>query len=456
MGANCIFVSMWPQAFIDGMRQRLGADADAFFEALEAEPETSVRLNVAKPSGAFSAAEQVPWCPDGRYLAERPSFTLDPLLHAGAYYVQEASSMAIWQAVAQGVEDRSALRALDVCAAPGGKSTLLASLVGSDGLLVANEVIGSRSTILRENLTKWGAANVVVTNNDPRDLYAYDGFFDVVLVDAPCSGEGLFRRDARAVSEWSPDNVALCCGRQKRILTDVMGAVCDGGLLIYSTCTWEESENEEIAAWLAEQGFEPVALEMPGEFGLVPTSGGGFRCYPHKVRGEGFYLLAMRRVGEGVGTDVLPKKRKKLQRCTGAVASEAKRFLAEPDAFELYQREDEVYAFPRLVAASMLGMVDRLKVKKAGILMGKVVRDGLIPAHELALSTAIADAVPGMELSLEDALTYLRKDHLSVSVANGQTGWLLARYQGLALGWVKALPNRLNNYYPKEWRVRMR
>ena len=438
------------------MQARLGDAYPAFLKAMEGDAVTSLRLNAAKPSQAFKDAPQVPWCPQGRYLAERPVFTTDPLIHAGAYYVQEASSMAIWQAVTQSVENLASARMLDVCAAPGGKSTLLASLLGPEGLLVANEVIGSRASILRENLIKWGSANVVVTNNDPRDFYPYDGFFDCVLVDAPCSGEGLFRRDARAMDEWSEQNVALCSARQKRILNDIVGAVRPGGTLIYSTCTWEEAENEEVAAWLAGEGFEAIPLTMDEAWGMEATEGGGFRFYPHRVQGEGFYLLAMRKAGERVATDVLPKKRSKLQVATPAVRQLAAEWLQEPESVRLFQREDEVYAFPAAQAETMQGITDRLKVRKAGVLMGKLVRDALVPAHDLALSGICKQDIPAMELEEENALRYLRKDHLSPSLTQGHTGWMLVRFQGLNLGWVKALPNRINNYFPKEWRIRMR
>ena len=438
------------------MKARLGDAFPAFESAMQEQAVTSVRLNPAKPGATFDAAVEVPWCPHGRYLPERPVFTTDPLLHAGAYYVQEASSMAIWQAVQQSVPNLEQARMLDVCAAPGGKSTLLASCSGAEGLLVANEVIGSRASILRENLTKWGSANVMVTNNDPRDFYPLDGFFDCVLVDAPCSGEGLFRRDARAIGEWSEQNVALCSARQQRILSDVIGTVRPGGTLIYSTCTWEEAENEDVAAWLASQGFEPLALDMETTWGMQPTTGGGFRFYPHLVQGEGFYLLAMRKTGNRVSTDLAPKRRSKLQPVAANLQKELSSWLADPTAVQLLQREDDVYAFPKAQAEAMHGITDRMKVRKAGVLMGKIIRDALVPAHELALSHLCTNTIPALDLDHENALRYLRKDHLSPSLTNGSTGWMLARYKGLNLGWVKALPNRINNYYPKEWRIRMR
>lgn len=448
-------MSQWPPAFEASLRAQLGDEAQQLFEALDTEPIVSVRVNPAKPTDKFTTCAPVPWAAGAYYLPERPQFTLDPLLHAGAYYVQEASSMAIHTAFRHFFGDASNVRALDLCAAPGGKSTLLASLVGAEGLLVANEVIASRASILRENLAKWGQANTIVTNNDPRDFYPFAGFFDCVAVDAPCSGEGLFRRDSRAAEQWSTDNVNLCAGRQKRILADAMALIRPGGLLLYSTCTWEPAENEEIAQWLHEQGYQAVALPADKLLGAVQTEGGGFRFYPHRVQGEGFYLLAMQKPGEAITTDVQPKRKSNWQPVGRNVLSLLQPWLQAPETFECWQKEDEVVALPSALASSMLAVADRLKIRHWGIPMGKLIRDKLVPAHELAMSIHIAKAIPAVELSESNALSYLRKQHLSPSVANGKTGWLLMQYQGQNLGFVKALPNRLNNYYPKEWRIRM-
>ncbi|GAB3814418.1 hypothetical protein GCM10028895_07510 [Pontibacter rugosus] len=222
-------------------------------------------------------------------------FTLDPLLHAGAYYVQEASSMFLEQALKQSIDLDESLHVLDLCGAPGGKSTHLASLISKDSLLVANEVIRSRASILAENVTKWGSGNVLVTSNDPREFSRLPDFFDVMVIDAPCSGEGMFRKDHAAVGEWSEENVNLCAQRQQRILMDVWDALKPGGLLIYSTCTWNEKENEENIAWLAAQeGVESIKLEVQPEWGIIPTQLNGlegYRFYPHRVQGEGFLWL---------------------------------------------------------------------------------------------------------------------------------------------------------------------
>ena len=239
-----------PPAFTERMQQLLGNESETFFQALVSESPTSIRLNPEKTVNTdlpFSEllSRQVPWCSNGYYLKERPSFTSDPLLHGGAYYVQEASSMFL-QVVLQQITEDTPLRVLDLCAAPGGKSTLLANNLPKDSLLVSNEVIKSRASILKENIIKWGYDHIVVTNSDPNRFTGMKGAFDMILVDAPCSGEGMFRKDEKAITEWSENNLRLCEERQKRILSDVWDALAPGGYLVYSTCTYNPGENEDI------------------------------------------------------------------------------------------------------------------------------------------------------------------------------------------------------------------
>jgi 16S rRNA C967 or C1407 C5-methylase (RsmB/RsmF family) len=238
-----------------------------------------------------SMSEMIPWCSSGSYLKARPSFTFDPHFHAGVYYVQEASSMFLEQALKQSIDLSRSLKVLDLCAAPGGKSTHIQSLISSDSLLVSNEVIKSRVSILEENLTKWGGINTIVTQNDPHAFRRLEGFFDVIVVDAPCSGSGLFRREPEAIREWTPDLVKLCSKRQQRILADVLPALKSGGLLIYSTCSYSPEENENIIDWLVHDSeLEPVSLVVPALWGIVESTSPnakaiGYRFYPNKLKG---------------------------------------------------------------------------------------------------------------------------------------------------------------------------
>ncbi len=220
-------------------------DTAALLQAHEQAAVTSVRLNPRKAAApSFIQTGAVPWCGAGRYLSERPVFTLDPLFHAGAYYVQEASSMFVQHAVESLVDlNGPALRVLDLCAAPGGKSTLLAGLLRDEDLLVSNEVIQARAAILAENMSRWGQMNTWVSQNDPKDFAALGAYFDIMLIDAPCTGSGLWRKDEAAMDEWSPEHVKLCSERQKRIVADALPALKPGGLLLYATCSYSPEEN---------------------------------------------------------------------------------------------------------------------------------------------------------------------------------------------------------------------
>jgi 16S rRNA C967 or C1407 C5-methylase (RsmB/RsmF family) len=280
-----------------------GYDEPAFLAAHQSDQQiTSIRLNRSKiPEQDLPISlqniitDKVPWCTTGYYLSERPSFTLDPCFHAGAYYVQEASSMFVEQALLQHAALSKPLKVLDLCAAPGGKSTLLQSIISSESLLVSNEVIKTRVHVLSENISKWGSANVMVTNNDPQHFKRLENYFDIIVVDAPCSGSGLFRKDPTAINEWSENNVALCGQRQQRILADILPSLKAGGLLLYATCSYSAIENEDIADWLlASYPLTSKALKLEEEWGIIETlsplkSAYGYRFYPNRVKGEGFF-----------------------------------------------------------------------------------------------------------------------------------------------------------------------
>ncbi|TAF50131.1 MAG: hypothetical protein EAZ62_08255, partial [Sphingobacteriia bacterium] len=312
-----------PAALLQDLHEVPGFDPKAF-EAVHAQSQApaSLRLHPVKPSCTFDQlGEPIPWCPSGRYLPERPSYVFDPAWHAGAYYVQEASSMFLWQALSQTVGSHTSEKwVLDLCAAPGGKSTLLQSFF-LDGMVVSNEIIKSRTAILAENSTKWGMGNDVITQNDPADFAALPHFFDVLVIDAPCSGSGLFRRDPQAIDEWSPAQVLVCAQRQEKILAAALPCLKPGGVLIYSTCSYSLAENEALADYLAlEQGLVSLTLQTDPSWNIVETSAPrsgakGYRFYPHRLRGEGFYLSVFQKMGEAEpyegksSTPVLPTKK---------------------------------------------------------------------------------------------------------------------------------------------------
>ena len=445
----------FPQAFKKREQLHLGDEWRDFVNAHLQPSPISIRINPYKV-----AQEQlkplIPWTQYGYYLPDRPSFTLDPTFHAGKYYVQEASSMFLEQAFIQATNETH-LNVLDLCAAPGGKSTHLLSLMDQNSLLVSNEVIQSRSAILSENLQKWGHSNVIVTNNDPRDFQRLPGFFDVIVVDAPCSGEGLFRKDPDAAREWSEDVVALCSKRQRRILSDVWPALKTGGILIYSTCTYNSQENEENLKWLQQEyEVESIPLTLKNEWGIITVKDNsltGYRFFPHRVQGEGFFLTALRKIDDQVesklnsSTSFTPPPKK--------IKDQISEWTLDSDQKAFIMRNDRLQFFPKSKDREIESLVKNLRVVSAGTFIATVKHDKLIPEHSFALSLSLhRDFFRTFSLEKEEALQYLRKD--AVSLPFDQKGFALVSFENIPLGWVNVLDSRINNLYPSEWRIRMR
>ncbi len=449
-------VPFLPEAFSESIQSLLGPSWDDFLNAMASPSPVSIRYNPFKKLNRQENFEKVKWCYDGVYLPERPVFTLDPAFHAGAYYVQEASSMLIEAAVRQLVDLNAPLRMLDLAAAPGGKSTLLASLISPESLLVANEVIRNRYQTLRYNLIKWGLPNLVTSNHDSREFGMLEGWFDVVLLDAPCSGEGLFRKDPEAVQEWSPDHVRFCASRQKRILADAAGLVRPGGIVLYSTCTYNALENAGNAAWFCREfGFEHIPLAFPDDWG-IQTQEMGCQCFPHLVKGEGFFLAALRRQPGGGTSTINPKPSgvPAWSPLPGKWKDLAKSCLKLPEAFAFYVNEDlTIRAIPKALEEQVMTASFALKRSHWGLEIGQIKGKDFIPSPALALSTSISSAFPFVETSKQTALRFLKKEQ--VELPGAPNGWNLVRYQGLNLGWAKIMDRRVNNYYPKEWRILM-
>lgn len=452
-----------PPAFTGSIQHVKGFSKEAF-EAVHAAGTqvTSIRMNVVKRPGAqhtaFKAfAGKVPWSSNGFYLSERPSFTLDPLFHAGAYYVQEASSMFLEEAVKQTVDLSRSIKVLDLCAAPGGKSTLIQSILNKESLLVSNEVIKTRVNILSENITKWGAANVIVTNNDAKDFQRLTEYFDVIVVDAPCSGSGLFRKDPGAVSEWSLQNVELCSQRQQRILADVLPALKEEGILIYATCSYSEEEDEQIADWLVDNfKLESKKLGTEPAWGIIETQSSkygayGYRFYPDKVKGEGFFIACFKKTGDLQSVTNTPKQRIKTEKPPVKETEAIKPYLKDGHEYFFFKQKEDILAMHKTLEAELVAVQNSMYIKKAGVKTGTVIRNELIPDHELAMSCIINDGVLCIEADETIALQYLRRQDISIDTP--LKGWALLKYEQLPLGWVKILPNRINNYYPKEWRI---
>ena len=453
-----------PPALLASLQNVNGFSENRFVQTHESgEQVTSIRFNPGKfkSSSKVSATGgdlegAVPWSSYGYYLNERPSFTLDPLFHAGAYYVQEASSMFLEELIKQTCDTTMPLQVLDLCAAPGGKSTLIQSVISPQSLLVSNEVIKTRVNILAENITKWGAANVVVTSNDAKDFQRLPAFFDLIVVDAPCSGSGLFRKDPEAINEWSLNNVALCSQRQQRILADVMPALKPGAILIYATCSYSEREDETIADWLINEcHLSTVNCKLKEEWNIVETKSPmhnayGYRFYPDKIKGEGFFIAAFKNNNaENISKEI--KQKNKPQQLSKGEMEIVKPFIKNADNFSFLKWQNEVLVFPSSVYEQVLQLQSVLYIKKAGVKMGAIIRNELIPDHELAVSTVLSQKIDAVSVDLFTALQYLRRK--DVNIESNLKGWALIKYNNMCLGLVKILPNRVNNYYPKAWRI---
>lgn len=451
---GCILPMNLPQQLLQELEGTPGYDRAAFIAAHDQPAVTSIRLNPAKPFAA-GTTERVPWCAAGFYLPQRPVFTLDPAYHAGAYYVQEASSMFTDYLFRAVFPDRTQLRVLDLCAAPGGKSTLLAAALEGDSLLVSNEVIRTRASILEENMSRWGYKNTWVTSNDPRDFARLPGYFDAIVVDAPCSGSGLFRKDARALDEWSEQNVQLCSQRQQRILADVWPALKQDGVLLYATCSYSPGEDEQVLDWLAEDlEAETIGIAVPPEWGVQevvsPVHGvKGYRFFPHRLQGEGFFIAAVRKT-QDTPDFRYPKFKSTAQK---QIAQQAAFLLQENLDVTAVKTGDSYAAINSLHEPDLHALSAAVYLRKTGLELGMPSAKEWLPAHDIALSVDVRNSLPRIDTTQEQALRFLKKE--DAGLPGNPKGWYLVSYEGLGLGWVKSLGNRYNNYLPKHWRIRM-
>lgn len=451
--------------------------------SLDGEAVTSVRYNPFKlaampaPGGFLPTGDPVPWCRYGAYLSERPVFTLDPAWHAGAYYVQEASSMFvehIFRSVIDEVLSSSphpprrddanrfagsgyGVRVLDLCAAPGGKTTLYSTLVGAQGLIVANEPVKSRASVLADNVRRWGVGNVAVTSGEPAAFGAYRHFFDVLAVDAPCSGEGMFRKDSNARREWSPSAVEMCAARQRRILAEGWDALRPGGVLIYSTCTFNRRENEDNVAWLLENfDAEPLPIDVPHEWGIITASAEAsmFRFYPHLLRGEGFFAAALRKGDGRLRRDVPRARREVLTDASTAERRALEPWVAAPEAMRFFRAGENFYAAYRPHYQAIAALAGGLSVIYSGTCLGQLFGEKLRPDHALALGVNLADNKNFVRtpLDLDRAPDYLRKKEFA-DVSALAEGLNLLTCNDLPIGWTKRVGHRTNTLLPASFRI---
>jgi 16S rRNA (cytosine1407-C5)-methyltransferase len=480
---------IFPEDFLRQTKELFGEEAEALLVALEESSPVSIRLNPAKvkvnqgfPNVFQSFLEKVSWSSFGQYLKERPSFTFDPLLHAGCYYVQEASSMFVEQALCQAIRvlKKEDVCMLDLCAAPGGKSTLAASVLSEGSLLVANELIHTRANILAENMIKWGKANIVVTQSDSSAFSDLIDFFDIISTDVPCSGEGMFRKDPDSILEWSKNNVKQCACRQRDILTDCWPALRAGGCLIYSTCTYNRQENEDNVRWICEElGGTLLDIPVQEEWNIsgakemtsdetVKVEIPVYRFLPYKTKGEGFFLALIQKNGDGqeksfserpsqmVGNNSYSKiKGNQGKHSASKIPDSVQSLLRNPDNFGFsFDRQGKIIALPKNQKTTIEKLEEKLRIIHAGIVIGEIKGKDLLPDVSLALSTELnAKSVQTCSLNLQQSIAYLRGETL-VLPKLCPSGWILIIYEGYSLGWMKNIGNRANNAYPNRWRIR--
>lgn len=453
---------MFSEDFIQTTRSLMGEDLfRQLMQGLADKPTVSIRLNPLKAEG-WTVAEpdgRVPWCGEGYYLGERPEFTFDPLLHAGLYYVQEASSMFVSHVIHSCVSEPSLV--LDLCAAPGGKSGVALGALPEGSVLVSNEPVRTRANVLSENIRKMGAVDVMVSNNFPKDFRRLNFQFDVVLADVPCSGEGMFRKDEGARAEWSAPHVDACQALQRSIVTDIWPCLREGGLLVYSTCTFNRKEDEDNVDWLVEHlGAERVSVKVKPEWfitGNLTGDGPVYRFLPGLSRGEGLFLAVLRKPGSA--PQVLPvltreKGRKNRSHKPDVIPKKCKLWMCDADRYAFSQHGDRIVAVPTRWQAVYEEAARKLSLLQAGVTVASLKGRAVIPDESLALSTSLrADAFPRFDLTYGDAMAYLSRQPIVLS-PSAPRGFVLVSFEHMPLGFVNNLGTRANNLFPSEWKVR--
>jgi 16S rRNA C967 or C1407 C5-methylase (RsmB/RsmF family)/NOL1/NOP2/fmu family ribosome biogenesis protein len=432
-----------PQDFITRIQQDPFVPAD-LLTALEESAPTSVRLHPQRKSN-FSTTNRVAWSTNGIYLDERPAFTYDPLFHAGAYYPQEAGSMYLENALAQLTLPEQPV-VLDLSAAPGGKSTLIASFLDHKGVLIANEINRSRAYILSENLTKWGYANVFVCNHKPSELSALQGQVDVLVIDAPCSGEGMFRKDHQARAEWHLGNAATCASRQTDILNEVWPLLKEGGYLIYSTCTFNPEENENQLLHLLDDE-SAVKIKLPHFEGLQADRHEiGQYFFPNQIKSEGFYIAALQKTSRAN----TKHKSAKNNVLNNAIPKDLSDNLLQTQALRYWQEADQVYATTPF-ALSLYERIKDLKFLKKGTHIATAHKKTWAPGYDLTYSLFPIWTLPTKAVEAPEALRIL---HGESQQWEAPAGFYIVTFEGQAIAMIKQIGQRFNNLHPNEWRIR--
>ena len=459
---------MLPQEFLERMENMLGEEYPAFLKSYDIARYQALRLNPQKGDDAsflnrmVFSLERVPWAEHGYYYTAQDTPGKHPYHEAGVYYIQEPSAMAPAAYLTRQMADGAGERILDLCAAPGGKSTQIAAAMAGRGILISNEIHPARAKILSENIERMGIRNAVVTNEDSGRLTKYfPAFFDGIIVDAPCSGEGMFRKDETAVTEWSPENVRRCAGRQQEILENAAMMLKPGGRLVYSTCTFAPEEDEQAIGRFLEAHPEFALEETPDYPGLshgVPAWGAGVtdgiektvRIWPHRTEGEGHYAALLRKTGEPESVKRKYPASMKDKKLLAVYEDFCKEIFIEPKKWTadstMTMFGDQLYRTPE-------EMVDfkGLRVLRPGLQMGEFKKNRFEPSHALALALHPSEVKQNVNLSADapETAAYLRGETIQLSEEDAGKGWCLVSVDGYSLGWGKKSGGTLKNHYPK-------
>lgn len=449
-----------PQEFISEIKSYENEQMQGLVEALsQTEASVSVRANRGKQVAIPQGIEQVPWCENGWYLPCREAFTFDPAMHQGLYYVQDASSMILSHIVSWLTSDAVApMRYLDACAAPGGKTTTAIDSLPCGSLVVANEYVPTRAAVLRENVIKWGYPGCVVSKGDTARIGRLSGFFDIIAADVPCSGEGMFRKEPDAVKQWSMGLVRECVERQREIVDNIWPSLAPGGFFIFSTCTFNRHEDEEMVQYIVDAyGAESVEVPMRNEWHIAEGVKTDLHCYrflPNLIKGEGLFVAVLRKPADA---DIALFKQKKakpvaMPKLADQIVKTAKQWLLNSDDFEFNQKGDYLIAIPKELSRDIAVLTSVLDVIHYGVVVGEIKGKDLIPSQSLAMSLALnVDVFPMCEVDYATAIAYLRRE--AITLDDVPRGYVIVSYGGKPLGFVKNLGNRANNLYPQEWRI---
>ncbi len=459
-----------PKDFLETSVSIFGRESEEFLASLDSEPSLGIHINAEKmqKTGVVipDNAERVEWTSNGFYLKSRPRFTFDPFLHAGAYYVEEPSSMFVEKALNYIQKDIRIDRALDLCAAPGCNSIMIRNSM-KGWLLVSNEPLSKRAAVLTEILAKWGNPDIIVTSDFPEAFDGLTGFFDLIATDVPCSGEGMFRKDETARSEWSKANVENCVQRQRDILRTIWPTLRKGGYIIYSTCTFNRREDEENVLFIAnELGAEIINLETDADWHICGDTTGRnlpvYHFFPHKTRGEGFFLALLKKTSDTPPAENRKSKKKKPETVSADGFAE---WINCKENFDFHKSKDGITALRKAFADDYAAISEKLNVICAGVRVctekpakfsnsARKPKPQFVPAPGLALSSCLnRKAFPDISLNYSDAIKFLRGESIP-STVYAPRGWVTVSYRNLPLGFANNVGSRLNNSYPPAWRIR--